>query len=336
MWGLWNAAIGRVEFPTARALGAELLRLAAGATLPASYRKRAHNVQGRNAFWSGEWVAARTHFEQSLALEEAPQWDVLDFYGYDPGVSSRSCLACVLWCLGSPDQALGQSEAALAAARQRAHLPGLALALHYAVWVHWQRAEVPAMLAHVEELLTLACREHFPYWRALATMWHGWALTVQGQPAAGIAQLHQGLAACRASGADPDQLSQMALLVDAYRHAGQTAAGLRLVAQVQPSMARTGERFSAIELLRLQGELLLQQASPDVCQAEHCFQQALTLAQHQQARALELRAALRLSRLWQQQGQPAAATALLAPLYHGFTEGLDTADLQEARAFLDT
>jgi predicted ATPase len=80
--------------------------------------------------------------------------------------------------------------------------------------------------------------------------------------------------------------------------------------------------------------LLLQYATPDLHQVETCFQQALTIARQQQAKSLELRAAVSLSRLWQQQGKRAAAYALLAPVYGWFTEGFDTADLQEARALL--
>jgi predicted ATPase len=86
---------------------------------------------------------------------------------------------------------------------------------------------------------------------------------------------------------------------------------------------------------RLQGELRLQLASPDVAQAEACFQQALAVARRQQAKSLELRAALSLSRLWQQQGQRQAARELLAPIYGWFTEGFDTGDLQEAKALLE-
>jgi DNA-binding winged helix-turn-helix (wHTH) protein len=86
--------------------------------------------------------------------------------------------------------------------------------------------------------------------------------------------------------------------------------------------------------LRLQGELLLCQTVPDVARAEACFGQALTIARRQQAKSWELRAAMSLSRLWQQQGQRQAAYDLLAPIYDWFTEGFDTADLQEARALL--
>jgi predicted ATPase len=98
---------------------------------------------------------------------------------------------------------------------------------------------------------------------------------------------------------------------------------------------KTGERFYAAELHRLKGELLLQQAVPDESEMEICFRQALDMARHQQAKSLELRTALSLSRLWQRQGQRDEARQLLAPIYGWFTDGFDTADLKEARALLE-
>ena len=87
----------------------------------------------------------------------------------------------------------------------------------------------------------------------------------------------------------------------------------------------------------MQGELLLQAStSQKSLEAEEHFRQALDVARHQQAKSLELRAAMSLSRLWQQQGKRDAARELLAPTYDWFTEGFDTADLQEAKALLDT
>jgi len=112
-------------------------------------------------------------------------------------------------------------------------------------------------------------------------------------------------------------------------------AGLTALTEALTLVAATEERWWETELYRLQGELLCQLPRPAVGQAEGCFQQALEVAHRQQARALELRAALRLGRLWRQHGKRAEADALLAPIYGWFTEGFDTADLQEARAFLD-
>ena len=97
----------------------------------------------------------------------------------------------------------------------------------------------------------------------------------------------------------------------------------------------TGETYYAAELHRLQGEFLLQHNPADTAVTEACFQQALAMARGQQARSLELRAAVSLARLWQHQGKRAEAHDLLAPVYGWFTEGFDTADLQEAKALLE-
>jgi predicted ATPase len=97
---------------------------------------------------------------------------------------------------------------------------------------------------------------------------------------------------------------------------------------------KTGERSCAAELHRLKGVLLLAQAPDNTADAEAAFHQALAIARRQQARSWELRAAMSLSRLWQQQGKRADARQLLAEIYSGFTEGFDTGDLQDAKALL--
>jgi predicted ATPase len=123
----------------------------------------------------------------------------------------------------------------------------------------------------------------------------------------------------------------LAFLAEACGQAGTPEAGLTVLAEALTLVEATEERWWEAELHRLQGVLRLQRPSPDVSQAEACFQQAVAVARSQQAKALELRAALSLSRLWQQQGQRAAARALLAPIYDWFTEGFETPDLQEAK-----
>src|SRR5262249_43154198 len=97
----------------------------------------------------------------------------------------------------------------------------------------------------------------------------------------------------------------------------------------------TEECWWEAELHRLRGELLLRHTRGQSEEAEACFQEALGVACRQQAKSLELRAAMSLSRLWQQQSKRAAAYELLTPIYGWFTEGFDTADLQEAKALLE-
>ena len=118
-------------------------------------------------------------------------------------------------------------------------------------------------------------------------------------------------------------------------HTGQVDEGLRVMAEALVAI-EASERYELLaEAYRLQGALLLRQAVPDAHRAEACFQQALTIARRQQAKSWELRAATSLARLWQRQGKRDDARALLAPLYGWFTEGFDTADLQEAKALLE-
>jgi predicted ATPase len=108
-----------------------------------------------------------------------------------------------------------------------------------------------------------------------------------------------------------------------------------VLAEALTVVDKTGDRHHEAEIYRLKGELLLQHATGSDDEAETCLHQALAVARHQEANALELRAAMSLSRLWQQQGKHAEARALLAPIYGWFTEGFDTADLQEAKALLE-
>ena len=102
------------------------------------------------------------------------------------------------------------------------------------------------------------------------------------------------------------------------------------------SARRASPHVAAYLKPSLRGELLLRQGPrPTWEEAEACFQQALAIARQQQAQSWELRAAMSLARLWQQQGKRAEARDLLAPIYGWFTEGFDTADLQEAKALLE-
>ena len=118
-------------------------------------------------------------------------------------------------------------------------------------------------------------------------------------------------------------------------HLGHTADGLQALAEAPTLVEQHEERWWEAEVCRLRGVLLLRQPMPPQAEAEAWFQRALDIAHRQEAKSLELRAALSLSRLWQQQGKRAEARALLAPIYDWFTEGFDTADLQEAKALLE-
>ena len=127
----------------------------------------------------------------------------------------------------------------------------------------------------------------------------------------------------------------LALLAEAYGQVGETQAGLSVLAEALATVHNHGGRSWEAELYWLKGELLLRQTGGQGGETERCFQHACTVACRQQAQSLELRAAMSLARLWQQQGKREEARQLLVEVYSWFTEGFDTADLQEAKALLE-
>ena len=189
--------------------------------------------------------------------------------------------------------------------------------------------------AHAEAMLALATEHGFARNVALGVLFRGMALAAQGQRAEGLGQMQQGLAAYRATGSAVGMSGHLAHLAEAYMQVDRVDEGMHLLAEAMAMMDTMGERHTEAELHRLHGELLLRQALPEVQAAAACFQQALDVARCQQAKWWELRAAMSLARLWQQQGKQIEAYELLAPIYGWFTEGFDTADLQEAKALLE-
>jgi predicted ATPase len=169
-----------------------------------------------------------------------------------------------------------------------------------------------------------------------------WAITVQEHSAEGLVQLRQGLDVYRSTGAELQRPHFLTLLAEASGLLGQPEGGLAALDEALTLMEKTGERYYETELHRQRGELLLlreakghpEQGSREQHEAETYFQRALDVARGQQAKSLELRAAMSLARLWQGQGKRVEARALLADVYNWFTEGFDTADLQEAKTLL--
>jgi predicted ATPase len=246
-----------------------------------------------------------------------------------------SYAAQALWMLGYPDQALQRCQAALNLARQLSHPFSVAFGLGHRAVLHQFRREGRAVCESAQELITFCTERGFSQWIDMGTILHGWGLAAQGQGEMSIAQMRQGLLSSQSAGTKLGQAPVLAQLAEAYWRAGQTAAGLQALTEALAVMDTTSECWWAAETYRLEGELLLQQDILDVSGAEACFQNALDIARQQHAKSWELRAATSLARLWQGQDKRAEAHALLAPIYGWFTEGFDTADLQEAKALLD-
>jgi predicted ATPase len=256
-------------------------------------------------------------------------------YGQDSKVTCLGYVAWALWLLGYPDQARARMHEMLALAQELSHPFTLAFALNWAACVHRFRREWSPLHKRAEEVIALSREHGFAQRVATGTILQGGALAEQGQRQAGIEQICQGLAAFRATGSEVGLPQYASLLIEAYRAVGQVEEAFRVLAEALVLVGKHREHFWEAELHRLKGQLLLQQMVSDAKQAEVCFHQALAIARQQQAKSLALRAAMSLARLGQQQGKRAEAHQLLAEIYGWFTEGFDTADLQEARALLD-
>jgi predicted ATPase len=220
-------------------------------------------------------------------------------------------------------------------AQQIAHPFSLSFALCFAAMFHQFRREVCFTQERAATAIRLSKEQGFAQWMAIGSILHGWALAHQGQAQEGIEQLSQGLRAYRATGAAVQRPHFLALLAEAYGIIAEPAAGLTALAEALTHVEHTGERYYEAEIHRLKGALLLQQGSDNQDEAVSCFAQAIAVAQSQQAKSWELRAATSLATLWQSQGKRQEAYDLLAPVYGWFTEGLDTADLQDAKALIE-
>jgi predicted ATPase len=341
---------GRLQ--TTHELNEELLRLAQQAQ-DKLLLVLAHQALGAILFSLGELVSAREHLEQGLTLYDPQRHhSYLLLYGEDPGVVCLGFAGLALMLLGYPEQAVRKSHEALTLARELSHPYSVAWALSYVGFVHQLRQEGQAAQEWEEAAITFSTEQGYAQsWMAWQTILRGWALTAQGQREEGIAQMRHGLTAHLGTGMELWQPYFLALLAEAYGKGGRVEEGLTVLTEALALVDKTGERMYEAELYRLKGELILQQFqvpgskfqddnpqsamhNPQL-DAEACFLKAIEVAQRQQTKSLELRAATSLARLWQHKGKKAEAHQLLSEIYHWFTEGFDTKDLREAKALLE-
>jgi predicted ATPase len=342
LWRLWMFYVNRGEVQTGHELAEQMMRLAQSVQDP-YLLSVAHWTLGATLLGLGELTSARTHLEQAIALYDPQKHPRSTFVTTDLRVNCLSRAAQVLWLLGYPDQALQRSQEVVALAAGLSHPGSLVYALAYAAAeVHFLRREEQLARERAEAVMALSTEQGFPFWLAHGTIVRGWALAEQGQVEEGIAQMRQ------------SQMSFLApyVLAEAYGKVGQVEEGLAVLAKALAFVEKTGMRVSEAELYRLKGQLTLQKfqvsgskfqvenssesrvRSPE-SEVEECFWKAIEIARKQNAKSLELRAVMSLSRLWQQQGKKDEARQMLAEIYGWFTEGFETKDLQEAKALLE-
>jgi predicted ATPase len=264
----------------------------------------------------------RQHHQEQAAL-----------FGPDYGVLTLCWGAHNLWCLGYPDQALQWGHEALALAQELAHPFSQAMTMAYATMLHLWCCEIGVAQESATTALAQANQHNATYYQRWAAILCAWIQAWRHPGEEEIAQLRQALADFRAIDAGMRWPYYLSLLAQAHERAGQPEEGIAVLDEALAWSATTHERWWDAELHRLRGELFLAQgaAERDVATA---FQEALEIARQQEAKSLELRAAISLARLWQKQATHAEARQMLAEIYGWFSEGFDTPDLQDARMLL--
>jgi class 3 adenylate cyclase len=332
--GQWNYHAHNNETRSMRQLAADIRRLS---------EIQEDNITRYIGCWAswwpclvlGDFVGAQIHFERGFALYDAakePLYSVLS-PTIDAFVSLLTDSAFALVCCGKVDQGLSRRDAAITEARRRSRAFPLAHALWWGCQLSWcARAKPETLLAYADELLAVSADGRL-YYHAPGLAVRGWCLAALGRADEGIPLLASGLANYGAGANTVFTPMLLTMMADAKRMAGQIDAGLAQVVEALNLADATDEKWSQAEILRLRGELL--NVSGDSVAAEASFRDAIALAEQQGAKLFELRACTSLARLWGDQGKPAEARELLAPVYAWFTEGFEAPDLMDARSLLN-
>jgi predicted ATPase len=283
---------------------------------------------------AGQFVSSRSHFQQVLELyDPAAHGSLVNQTGSHPHAISQGYLAIALFCLGYPDQALVQSNAAVAEARRLAHPPTLTVTLSTDSRLLCLAGDNAGLDQRASELIDVATEQGFPLYRILGTIYRGWVKVSAGDVSAGLSLLRNSSNAYSATGAKTRIPYHIALLAKACEIAGQFEDALFLLDDALKIAEAISERWFASELYRHKGQLLLRQGNSAA--AEQLYRQALAMAGDQQAKLWELRAASSLASLLSEQGRHSEAHDVLAPVHGWFVEGFETRDLEGARTLLD-
>jgi predicted ATPase len=295
-----------------------------------------HRILAHSLIRHGDYRAALAHAETAASLYRPDEHRDSAFrYGQDIGVSAFVQLSSALWHHGYPDRSARTADRALALSRELGHAHTLSQALYFAGRAAVFARNVATVHAYSNDCVALASEHGFPQWAAWSRILQGWADAQKGEATTGIALIRDGLAASEATGARAYTPQFLTLLAETLALAGKIDDGLAALDDALATAAASGAKGDSAEIHRLRGELTGRLPCPDAAKAEDSFRTALAIAREQGTRGYELRAATSLARLWREQGRRAEARDLLAPVYGWFTEGFDTADLQEAKRLLD-
>ena len=311
MWGSWRIF---EHFETALEIAQKLLELAGRLNDP-GLSLQAHHCLWASLFHLGRHEACCEHVDEGLRLYDAGNYRTHGavYGGHDPKVCGVGARAFALWLLGFPDQALAAGREAMTWARHLVHAGSLVHALDMSLLLHRYRRDAKTVQSRAAELMLLSDTQGFSAHKAKGTMFMGWALAELGEIDRGIADMRQGLDELKAVVTGEDFPIFKEMLATACVKAGQSGLALDLLGEALAETERSGLCYWNAELYRRRGEALLASSPAQADEAEATFRRALSVAREQNARSLELRAAVSLATLERSRGETAAACAWLGP-----------------------
>lgn len=331
-WALEFNTIAKIGYRGASQAAQQLLRMAHDDPLK---QIAAHAMAAAAFSWRGEFKFSHERAVRVVS-QYTPDYCQVSWeqFGLDLGAFGMAYSAIAHGFLGFPDQSQQVCERMVERARALTQPHALAQALAFAVMTSCWSNKPAETLPLAAETIAISRQHGFFLWSIVGEMAHGWALALHGR-AEGIAEIESGIAGMKAAVPGMSGLFLYALAASQV-HLKQHEEALGTIAQALADVPSKGEhRFNA-ELQRLSGEALLGLRETNAAQAEAHFHDALAISRRQQAKTLELRAAMSLARLWKGQGKGDEARRLLEGVYHWFTEGFDTPDLRESRKLLDS
>jgi predicted ATPase len=335
LYGFWYTNLLAFNGDALRELSVQFLALAKKqkATVPLML---GHRLVGTSLLFMGENAESLVHHNQMIALyDPAEHRSLMTRFGQDLRVAILAWRAVPLWSLGYPEAALADASHALEEAREIGHAATLMYALCFTPTTQIRCGDYAAANLQIDELITLADEKGAVFWKAHGMCVKGVLSAISGNASNAVHMLTSGIATYRSTGSTASVSLYLSYLARAYADVGQFDHAWRCIGEAIAAVETTKETWNEADIRRTAGEISLMSPEPDTAKAEEYFEHSLAVARKQQAKSLELLAAMSLARLWRDQGKRDEARNLLAPVYGWFTEGFDTLDLKEAKALLD-
>ena len=334
LYGLWNNELVAGRHASAYELASTFLELAERHGDDAIFV--AHRAVAWPLFALGRFREAQAHLEEIVARYDPElHTELIRGYGEDPGIAGSSTLGLCSWYLGLADKAATTSQQAVIRARDLDHPLSLAYALLLDATLGQLSCDHSVAGERAGAARSVAGEYGLAAFEGWASVIHGWAIVMGGDADEGLRTMRDGLDATAASDSTIMRPYLLGLLADALACDGHVDEGLRALDEAVALVETNNERYFEAELNRIRGNLLLRKAGPSPVAAEEAFRRALEVARSQEAKSLELRAAVSAARLLASQERAREGCALVSGVYGSFTEGFDTRDLLEARRVME-